>query len=74
MQAAQDALAYIFHAGAEVVLARCPKGNLPVLALTRALKFEFVGTKEAAWPTSSGLVAERWFQMTRDHWASLQEK
>jgi hypothetical protein len=74
MQAAREALAFMFGSGARTIYARCPKGNLAVLALTRALKFEFIGIREAAWPTlTRGLVDERWFQMTRERWASLSE-
>lgn len=74
LQAARDALAFMFDAGAHTIYARCPKGNLAVLSLTRALKFEFIGTREAAWPTRTrGLVDERWFQMTRERWASISE-
>lgn len=68
LDAANEALQWVFdNTDCDAVLARCPKGNLPVLAFTRALKFQFLRNEDEPWPS-------RWFSMTRDRWISLKDK
>lgn len=50
------------------LLARCPKGNLAVLAFVRALRFDYLRTEKDMWPTKSGLVDQKWYAMPRDKW------
>ena len=69
MQAAREGMEYMFgETDCETLMARCPKGNIAVLAFTRALRFEFDRTEPKAWPTVRGNVDQRWFRMTRDRW------
>lgn len=69
IEAARQALRLMFtDHGADQVLARCPKGNLPVLAFVRALGFAFLRNDEKAFPSRDGFVDQRWFVMTRERW------
>jgi RimJ/RimL family protein N-acetyltransferase len=54
------------------IMARCPKGNLAVLAFVRALRFIYLRTDTAAWPTSKGLVDQKWYAMPRDKWEAAK--
>jgi RimJ/RimL family protein N-acetyltransferase len=69
LETAKATMDFMFHqTDCERLLARCPKGNLPVLAFVRALRFDYLRTDEKAWPTSKGLVDQKWYVMPRDKW------
>lgn len=54
------------------IMARCPRGNLAVLAFVRALRFDYLRTETAAWPTPKGLVDQKWYAMPRDKWEAAK--
>lgn len=54
------------------ILARCPRGNLAVLAFVRVLHFDYLRTEKDAWPTPKGMVDQKWYVMPRDKWEATK--
>lgn len=54
------------------ILARCPRGNLAVLAFVRALRFDYIRTDKEIWPTAKGLVDQKWYAMPREKWEGFK--
>jgi RimJ/RimL family protein N-acetyltransferase len=73
-QLAHDSLKWFFeNTDASIILARCPVDNKPVIKLTKAAGFKYVG-QWGDWIINGVPVPTDRYQLTRENWEKAQAK
>lgn len=71
---AGETLDWIFaNTPAKIILARCPQNNTPVIKLTQAMGFRFVGAW-GAWPIDGADVLTDRYQLSKEDWLRRRSK
>lgn len=71
---AHETLDYMFDkTDAEIILARCPMNNEPVIKLTKACGFKYIGTW-GDWTINGEPVPTERYQLTKETWKSIRAK